>query len=934
MKFPLFIVLIISVSMVQAQNSNLTGKIVNQKNEPVASVSVKIDGGASTSTNIDGRYSLTVVTGQKYTILVTAIGYASKTITDVVVTNDNNNVLDIALETVAKDLADVTVRSTSRRQENTNALLSFQKNNTALSSGVAADFIRRTPDKNTGEVLKRVSGASIQDNKFVVVRGLSDRYNAALINNAQLPSTEPDKKAFSFDVIPSILIDNIIINKTATPELPGEFAGGLIQINTKDVPTSNVLSVGINWGFNTQSVFRDFTSNKRNNNDWLGFDDGTRAMPKGFPGTAQEYRALGGSAAGIQQQIEYSKLFNNEVYQHQNRTALPTQTYNLTWGNSKRFKNNGVLGTILSVQYRNSMLKYDVERRLHEDDGDVLVQLNDDQNKYSVNMGAIANITYIKGRHKVSFKNLFNQLLEDNYYTRSGVSNDRIQDIEFRSSVLNQRSLYSGQLEGNHQLTNSGIKLMWNGNFAYNWKSQPDLRTSAYFRGRGTNDPFEFNDDDTRRFFSDLKDYSYGATGSLSVPFTFIGQKQTFKAGGSTLIRIRDFRSRIFRYEPASPSQFDPAKNQLAYNQIFATENIAQDGFKILDFTNNQDKYFGVSVLNGMYGMFDNKFGEKIRLVWGVRVENFQQVLTTKDVTAKRIVIDTEKWDVLPSFNFTLSPNNKHSIRVSGSRTVARPEFREIAPFSFFDYELNYAVNGNPNLLRSAILNGDIRYEFYPKAGEAITFGAFYKHFNDPIELRLNPSSVLDRRNYEYSNADKAVTVGAEFEIRKNLDFVNSKLENFSVFANLTYIYSQVTLATTSGAGSATTANRPLQGQSPYLVNVGLQYNSKKGGYSGSLLYNRIGERLYLVGINDLGFPDVYERPRNQVDLQVAKKVLQNRGEFKITWSDMLNAPYYFYENVGTKKAYNKSTDRLFNSFTPGSVISVGFTYDFNLGKN
>ncbi len=932
MKFLLLIALCCSFSLIQAQNITLTGKIQNQKNEPLASVSVNIEGGITTSTNIEGRYTLKVESGKKYTILISAIGYTSKTISDVVVTN-NDNVLDIVLETASKQLADVTVKATSRRQENTNALLSFQKNNTALSSGLAADFIRRTPDKNTGEVLKRVSGASIQDNKFVVVRGLSDRYNSALINNAQLPSTEPDKKAFSFDVIPSVLIDNIIINKTATPELPGEFAGGLIQINTKDVPNNNSLSVSINWGFNTQSVFRDFTSNKRNSNDWLGFDDGTRAIPKGFPGTAQEYRSLGGTTAGIQQQIEYSKLFNNNVYQQQNSTALPAQTYSLTWGNSKRFKNNGVLGTILSVQYRNSMLKYDVERRLHEDDGDVLVQLNDDQNKYSVNVGAIANITYVKGRHKISFKNLYNQLLEDNYYTRTGVSNDRLQDIEFRSSVINQRSLYSGQLEGNHQLTNSGIKLMWNGNFAYNWKAQPDLRTSAYFRGIGTNDPFEFNDDDTRRFYSDLKDYSYGANGILSIPFLFLKEKQTFKAGGSTLIRIRDFRSRIFRYEPASPSLFDPAKNQLPYNQIFAPENIGTNGFKILDFTNNQDKYFGVSVLNGMFGMFDNKFGEKIRLVWGVRVENFQQVLTTKDVTSKRIIVNTEKWDVLPSFNFTLSPNNKQSIRVSGSRTVARPEFREIAPFSFFDYEVNYAVNGNPELKRTSVLNGDIRYEFYPKAGEAITIGGFYKRFDDPIELRLNPSSVLDRRNYEYTNADKAVTLGAELEVRKNLDFMSSKLSNFSVFANLTYIYSKVTLATTSGSGNATTANRPLQGQSPYLVNVGLQYNSKKGGYSGSLLYNRIGERLYLVGINDLGFPDVYERPRNQIDLQVAKKVLQNRGEFKITWSDMLNAPYYFYENVGTKKAYNKKTDRLFNSFRPGSMISVGFTYDFNFEK-
>ena len=226
---------------------------------------------------------------------------------------------------------------------------------------------------------------------------------------------------------------------------------------------------------------------------------------------------------------------------------------------------------------------------------------------------------------------------------------------------------------------------------------------------------------------------------ALSFPFTMGEDKQTFKVGGSTLIRIRDFRSRIFRYEPANAHQFDASKNLLPYDEIFAPENIAIDGFKILDFTNNQDDYFGVSVNDGMFGMFDNKFGDKVRLVWGVRAEYFEQFLTTEDVTAKTVIVDTEKWDVLPSLNFTYSPNTKHSIRVAGSRTVARPEFREIAPFSFYDYELNYGVNGNPDLKRSAILNGDIRYEFYPKGGEAITIGAFYKSFDDPIELRLRP---------------------------------------------------------------------------------------------------------------------------------------------------------------------------------------------------
>jgi hypothetical protein len=477
------------------------------------------------------------------------------------------------------------------------------------------------------------------------------------------------------------------------------------------------------------------------------------------------------------------------------------------------------------------------------------------------------------------------------------------------------------------------VKLNWNGNVGYNWKTQPDLRTYAYFRPKGTSAPFEFNDDDTRRFFSDLKDYSYGANGSILIPFKMGKFKQSFKAGGSTLIRIRDFRSRIFRYEPANITQFNSQLVYLPYDQLLSPNNMFTRGFKILDFTNNQDKYFGVSVLNGAFAMFDNKLAEEWRLVWGVRAENFQQFLTTKDVTAKRVIVNTEKWDILPSFNLTFSPSPKHNIRLAGSQTVARPEFREIAPFSFFDYEVNYAVDGNPDLKRSSILNGDVRYEFYPKAGEGITLGAFYKSFTNPIELRLNPSSVLDRRNYKFYNAQDATTIGAELEIRKNLVSLQDGDAQLSTFVNLTYISSTVTLASTSGGGQAVSSSRPLQGQSPYLMNMGLQFDNSKKGISSSLLYNRIGQRLSLVGLNDLGFPDVYERPRDQVDFQLTKKIFAGKGELRLTWSDILNPYYFFYENVNEQTSFQDGTDRLFYAFKPGSTITFGFTYDFSISK-
>ena len=929
-RFTLFLSFILIGILSFSQSIKFNGRVLNQKNESISGASILVKGtDIKTITDVEGRYQLQLETGKNYTLIVSAVGYSKKEI-DEVVAEAGSAEWTITLQTAPKEETEVVIRS-SAKKENTAGLLNFQRNNTSLSSGLSADFIRRTPDKNTGEILKRVSGASVQDNKYVVVRGLSDRYNTAIINGAQLPSTEPDKKVFSFDVFPATLIDNIIVNKTATPDLTGEFAGGLVQVNTKDVPTNDILSFGISYGFNTQSVFRDFISNNRNSNDWLGFDNGTRNLPAAFPKTAQEYRILGINAAGVQQQLDLTRSFNSDVYARTTATALPTQTYNLTWGKSNRFKNGGKLGTVVSVIYRNSMLQYSVDRAFNETNGNEVVRLNDQQNVFSVNWGAIANITYIKGNHKISFKNLFNQLFEDNFYTRSGKSDDRLQEYDFSSSFLNQRSLYSSQLEGQHKLSSSGIKFVWNGNAGLNRKTQPDLHTQAYFRPLGsTSSPFEINDDDSRRFYSTLNDYSFGGNASLEIPFRISGNDQKFKFGGSNLSRLRDFRSRIFRYIPTSLPQFDLTKTSLPYDQIYSSQNIGLNGFVMEEFTNNQDRYFGVSMVNALFGMLDQQISKKIRLVWGLRAENFQQFLTTKDNTNKRVVVQTEQWDLLPSFNLTISPTEKQNIRIAGSKTVSRPEFREIAPFAFFDYVMNYGVVGNPNLIRGEIWNADLRYEWYPKAGEGISFGLFYKNFRNPIELRIDASSVVDRRIYNFSNTKEAYTIGGELEARKSLDFISSGLSRFSLFANVTISYSSVTLLSTSSVGAAVSQVRPLQGQSPYLINTGLQYASEDGNWNASALYNRIGQRLYLVGDASLGIANTYERPRDLVDLQLTRKVLKKRGEIRLNVSDLLNPFYYFYDNLDDASSYKAGTDKLFFAYRPGTTITLGFTYDLN----
>lgn len=920
------------VNKVHSQAVQFSGKILNTRNEPITAANISITPSSKKIvTDAEGKFVVELEAGKKYSFTISHVGNKTKTISDIEVIKNQDNFLDIVLEeSKESNLGLVTVRATSRRQENTNALLAFQKGNTALSSGLAADFIRRTPDKNTGEVLRRVSGASIQDNKFVIIRGLSDRYNSAFINGAALPSSEPDKKAFSFDIIPSALIDNIIINKTATPDITGEFAGGIVQIQTKDIPVSNQLMLGVSLGFNSQSAFGDFTSNERGSLDFLGFDN-QRSLPASYPKKYLEYAKL-----PTADKVAVSQDFDGNAYKEVTTKVMPIQTYNLTWSNVKRYENGSAFGSVVGVTYRNSKLLFDASKTLYEkgNSGQEFFDYTDNQNKYAVTWGGIANVAWSYKKHKIAFKNLFNQLFEDNFYNRSGINTENLQDVRMKSSVLNQRSLYSTQLEGTHTVTSKNIKLNWNLNYAFNAKQQPDLRVQTYGKSIGINEPYRINlrGNNTNRFTSDLRDDVFGYNVSATLPFEMSEQKQSLKIGGSSTARLRDFRAYIFGYTEPS----DQSLITLPYDQIFQEKNINENGFLLsTDLQNVQDKYYGASILTSGFIMLDNKLSDNIRLVWGGRFEYFEQFLKSNAPgTDKAQVIDTDKGDFLPSFNLTISTNSKTNIRLAGSRTVARPEFREIAPFAFFDFEQIASVSGTPGLQRSSIYNADIRYEWYPKAGEVVSLGVFYKDFTDPIELRLNSASVATRRQYQFQNAERATLYGLEAEYRKSLSFLSDKagwLEQLYFNGNVSLIFSDVTIGNLDASGvKLPSTNRPLQGQSPYLINAGFQYDGKKGTNL-SLLYNRVGERLALVGNADFG--DIYEKPRDLLDFQISQKLMNNKGEVRLTVSDIFNQPFATYENRDTELTYNSESDKYFTRYKPGTTFTIGFNYTFDFNK-
>lgn len=937
MRFKLLMLFLVSfsVSLLQAQNNNkVSGKVVNEKNEPLAGVSVKIKGqDRGVSTDVEGRYTLTLATGQTYELEFSAVGYETKSITDVQSSGQATE-LNVVLTIKAKEGENVvvTARRSSMKLESVNAAISFQKNTNTVASVISAESIRRSPDKNTGEVLKRTPGTSIQDGKYLVVRGLADRYNQAMLNGILLPSTEADRKTFSFDLFPSSMIDNIIINKAFVPELPGEWAGGLVQVNTRDIPSKNFFNIQIGTGFNTQTAGKDFYTYKGGKTDFLGIDDGTRALPAAYP-TSNEFKLL-----PLAEKIELGKQFEN-VWSTQAGNAPLNASLQANGGFVKNFKAKQQLGVILGLTYNktNRLTKlanngYSVS---YNTGGELQATpdflYDDDKYAEDVLWGALGAITYqFNANNKVSYKTLFN-VNTTNYTTlRSGnfqAGRSVLDSISGTELAFKQNMFWNNQIMGEHNFPSKQIKLKWYGSFNILDAYIPDQRRLTYSKDNENNQPYEANisgvlsQQSGNRFYQFLNDYVYTAGGDVAKAFKAFGQGQTVKVG--YLFQVRD---RLFDSKPFSNylSADNPTLKRLGPDQIFNPENFGTEANKFAfdQITGNIYRYMANNILNAGFIQFDNQFSPAIRVVWGVRVENFDQLMGSVYKYDPRHS-HTEVLDFLPGLNATLKLNSKTNLRLSGSQTVVRPELRELASFQFYDFDLNATVQGSPGLQRTKITNADLRYELYPRAGETFNVGVFFKHFEKPIEQifqRGGGGSSI----FNFVNPDQAEAYGAELELRKKLDFVDA-LKNFTFISNLSYIKSKVT-------DKKLDLDRPLQGQSSYLINAGFLFDLEKAGFNASLLYNQIGERIAYVGtIGTSGdfSPDIWESSRPLLDFQATKKIIQSKGEIRLSVSDILNKKVYFYQNIDGNTKLNKDADLYRFTRQFGTTVSLTFGYNF-----
>ncbi|TKK66144.1 hypothetical protein FC093_17990 [Ilyomonas limi] len=909
--------------------TKLSGKVTDAvTGSPVIGASVVITatrGGART--DVEGNFFLQVKTGETYAIEISSVGYQTKVINDIKALERDNAPVNISLEQVSAELNTVVVTS-SARKEGMASLYTAQKNASAISDGISAEIIRKSPDRNTSEVLRRVSGTSIQDNKFVIIRGLSERYNSSLLNNTILPSTEPDKKAFSFDILPSSLVDNVTIYKSATPDLPGDFAGGAVKVATKDYPSKKLSEIGVSVGYNSLTTFRNFYKGyPEGSMDWLGFFDNKRLMPGSY------YRHRGAQFINLDDAAKTSitKQFPNTFGYEPALQSQPNVSIAYTGGNTKLLGESKKIGYIYAINYNNSRRIADRYRNEYE-------QYNVQAYDYSTTnydmrstLSGLLNVTYAYGKSKISLKNLYNNDFVKTVGIRNGENVVNGESGTFLYKSTNSEAAANGilntVLEGLHSLPHDWT-VDWNASYGLTYRWQPDQRILTFhtYPGDGTyyltlsneNSPEITN---AGRVYSFLKENIYGANINVTRQFKWKGMVQKLKFGTSNYYRDRNVEVDALGFSVLNTHGYRvqiPEAKGTTYSNIFSPENIDNYHITLATIGANSTDYHGTGLLNAGYVMLDNKFSNKIKLTWGVRAERSVQQLHT----VNRPDIQLDNFDVLPSGLFTYSVNNKTNIRLAASKSVNRPEFRELATYRVFDYE-NYIIQqGNDTLQRSKNTNADLRYEWFPAAGEIISASVFYKYFNSPIEQTNLANDV-----YSFVNATNAKVYGIELEIRKRLDFISGNFFNHLTFyTNAAYIKGSVKFGDV-------TYNSPMQGQSPYLVNGGLTYSTDNDALSFNILYNRIGPRLKFRAVGGAG-KNVYEKPRDVLDASVSKKLLKNRMELRLTISDLLaDAHVWYYKFDAAPKSinYNASTDRIMNSYQYGATTSLSIRY--NLGK-
>jgi len=949
MKKLIAIIFLFQILNTYSQTGSLKGIVIDSKTkETIVGANVYIENTSiGATTDFEGKYEIKNLKEGNYNIKISFISYKSQIFEKIRIEANKETELNISLEDEITTLKGIVV-STKRKQNTDVAVLNNIKQSDAVVSGVSSQQISKTTDKDASEVVRRIPGVTIIDERFIIVRGLSERYNSVLLNSVGTPSSEADVKAFSFDVIPSGVIDRILVYKTPSPEIPSDFVGANIQIFTKNTIENDILNISYTAGFKFNTSFRDFQKYKGSSTDFLGFDNGQRNLPSIMP-SINEFAEIINNPTPQNKELraEYGKAFS-KTWESESSTAPFDNSLSIVFAknfNIKKINISNITNFSYSNSYKfsesqiNSYLSYDTIY----DKSILSYSFNDKIYSNSVSLNGLMNWNFnINPNNTIEFKNLINQQGVSKTTLREGFENYREQFIKATELSYNEKTLFTSQLLGSHKLFEDKTNINWSLGYSLTNRNQPDTRrltktlsfdqdpSSEYYNQYGLYFPNRADPELAGRLFSDMKENLFVLNLSVNQKINILQDfKPSVILGTYIENKNRDFNSRLFGFirNSSTPWNYGYQSTEI----VFADSNINNlKGIKIDEATSPTDSYDANTALKAGYFLLKFEIIDRFKISTGIRFEKYNFALSSRNANNNEYINESDTLNLFPSVNVSYQINEKSLIRIAYGKTINRPEFREIAPYNYYNFEMKAGIYGNPELKNSYIQNVDLRYEIYPSQNEMINVGLFYKKFSNPIEaIEISAGSG---KNVTFKNAISSQSYGAEVDVRKSLEFFkfNNKyiswLNDLTLVLNASLIKSEVKV----DDPLARSSKRNMQGQSPYIVNTGLFYQNDSLKYSFSILYNIIGPRIVFVGTVDN--PHTYEMPRNLIDLSISKKI-GNKLNLKLNIKDILNQPIIFqqFEEVYLSSSPTTKSERIqeTKNTIQGRQISIGVSYDF-----
>lgn len=870
-----------------AGTGTLAGKLTSAEDgKPIEGARIFISGESrDIRSQADGSFSISLNTGN-YSLSVLHSGFNTTTRNELEVTADGELAVDIVLTPSGSELPEFVVIE-PYISGSLASVLEERRSDLAVANILGAEQISKAGDSDAAGALRRVTGLTLVDGKFIYIRGLGERYSSTLLNGANVPSPDATRRVVPLNLFPTGIIESIAVKKGYTSDLPGEFGGGAVALRTRSIPDESFFDVEFSLGYRQGTSFKDGLRYEGGGDDWLGYDDGTRAQPDELADAITDgvrltpFNRFTGEGF-LPEELEIIGESLPVIYDVLPEKLGPNIGLSASGGYAFTMNNGWRVGFLAATNYKDEWLTIRQQRTDFINSGDgVLESENDytfDITGRSVDLSGFFTVGLEAGdNHKLSFNWMLLRNTTDKAQIEEGFNKDAEGGkLRFTEMEWIERQMVANQVLGEHLFPISGgLKLNWQYTIASAESDSPDTRRYRFdpdtFTPQEDDFIFSIRNDSNQRRWSELLDDSTSWNVDLQQTLdVFDSVDIAVMAGMSKVDKARDSAIRRFSFKSrgSTSGSIDLRRSESVEDIIF-DDTIMPRGWQLEEVTIATDAYTAEQTIEAWYAGLDLNFGDTLRLAGGFRNETSDQSVTTFNLfdpenRPVESALDTD--DVFPYMTGTLFLGD-HQVRFGYAETINRPDFKELSESLYKDPILDRLVKGNPDLIAAYIKHYDLRWDFYFNPGEFISLGVFYKEFENPIESVILASADSDLTSFD--NAEAAENVGVEFEVYKTLGFLDkwwswgSVFENIYINANYAWIDSEITLSD-KNSDIQTSSQRPLQGQSPYVLNFQVGFDDDERDINAALLYNVFGERIVDVGVS--GAPDILEQPRPSLD--------------------------------------------------------------------